>query len=297
VADLAGLGVVAVRQEGEDLAGGLPGGRRARRAGGPSAARHARCSVTPPSAVPTRPGSEGSVAPATRSASLSAASAGWLTRSVPGTPDGWSRCWSTWASSCASSCRPRWVSGRPPAPSTTWWPNVYACAWTVRADSWASGSSCTLTRPKSWPNRDSIRIRVAASSGRPGERRTSCTTGGAVAGPARPALALRRRCSSWPQLPGGQASPPHRWSRLLGDGVTRSGRWSTSRAARIVTPTRPTPDDDRDQHPAGPASAADMVILPDASRLRPSTSHPIRSGGVKGRELSCPLVLASSRRP
>jgi hypothetical protein len=35
--------------------------------------------------------------------------------------------------------------------------------------------------PKSWPKRGSMNARVAGSSGCPGERNTSCTTGGTVA--------------------------------------------------------------------------------------------------------------------
>ena len=57
---------------------------------------------------------------------------------------------------------------------------MYAWALTALADCAAFASLCTRTRLKSCPRRDSIKPRVRASIGWPGDRNTSCTTEGKV---------------------------------------------------------------------------------------------------------------------
>jgi hypothetical protein len=53
---------------------------------------------------------------------------------------------------------------------------------TAIAESAAAALVCTRTRLKSCPNLGSMNERVALSNGRPDERNTSWTTGGAVSG-------------------------------------------------------------------------------------------------------------------
>ena len=87
----------------------------------------------------------------------------------------------TCASSCAISSRPWRVWGvYCPVPKTTSWPDVYARAFMDCADFDACVSVWMFTRPKSWPNRDSIYVRVAGSSERPGEETMRLTPEAAV---------------------------------------------------------------------------------------------------------------------
>ena len=104
-------------------------------------------------------------------------------------------------------------------------------------------SACVRTRPRSWPRRGSMKARVSASSGWPGERSTSWTMGGTSAAPAhrrhvaapacqapdrsapqcgRPPV---RRCHPTGRLP---AWPAPRRACMAGaaKGTTAGGQWT-----------------------------------------------------------------------
>src|SRR5262249_53962913 len=119
----------------------------------------------------------------TNSASRSSALSGGLTsKPEPEEACFIACCCTTCVSSCASRrCPAAELGAYWSAPKTTLGPTVYACAFTARADSAARASLCTRTWLKSWPKRDSIRVRGLGSSGLPVERKTSCTMGGAGA--------------------------------------------------------------------------------------------------------------------
>src|SRR5271157_2997935 len=97
------------------------------------------------------------------------------------------------AAPCCTTCTNSWdrilrpasdAEVNCPVPKTTSLPTVYANAFTAFADSAALASVCTRTLLKSAPKRGSMKLRVAASSGRAEERSTSCTIGGAAPTPA-----------------------------------------------------------------------------------------------------------------
>jgi hypothetical protein len=99
-----------------------------------------------------------------------------------------------------------------------------AVASTASAEAAAASSAWTRTRPKSWPKpaslkRDSMKLRVALSRGRPGWLSVWLTMGGAVVEPASPELlrwmfrCLRLHCSHRPSGPAGRPQAQvRRWT-------------------------------------------------------------------------------------
>ena len=146
--------------------------------------------------LPAGAGPPCAIAAATRRASTSAGSAGWLTAGRSAArPE---PCCTTWVSSCASSSR-----SYPPPLTKMSVPTVNARACTDRFSSSACPPVCTRTADRSVPKCPSISVRSAAGSSRPPPRAASIAE--PMAGSSGPAPWLvASRCSTRPSaaLPG-----------------------------------------------------------------------------------------------
>jgi hypothetical protein len=106
----------------------------------------------------------------------------------------------------------------------------------ARADSAARPSVCTRTLLKSCPKRGSMNARVAASSGWPGERKTSSTIGAMASPPLAPAKDFVCTCAAV----GCSETPARTADCIAGCGMRIT--WSATRSASCsnASPGAPT---------------------------------------------------------